>query len=316
MTTHLLPYRVENIGKTRIVHFLDPAALDLSVGFFRDTLNLAETPVSRHIAPVPTYLQSPAPSGDIPPPIIIFHIARCGSTLLCQNLKATGQFVVLGEPGFINKTIADTTMPLAEKAALVRCMIRQWMNWAHLQGKRLVIKLSSSINGQVADAIDILGPATLIGLYRAPGPVLESLVRKPPGHLEREHQWQAELSKSTLAARMEAVPDTAIITGDVKRKAGYLAISLEAMQHVKKAGGHMLDYRELALSFDTLVKMLTPTVENKSCNIAWNDKWAAKSRVPKKKSYEPVAPALLSRFADEHEPVLDVLTPAYEKLRA
>lgn len=102
---HLVPVKIVKVDRFFMVHLLDPERLDLDRGFFRDALP-EKLPVDRIVELKQWLLENDANGtqkhfGDT---ACIFHVARCGSTLLARNLRANSNCVVLSEPCFLGKT--------------------------------------------------------------------------------------------------------------------------------------------------------------------------------------------------------------------
>jgi hypothetical protein len=137
---------------------------------------------------------------DTAPVGLIFHVARCGSTLISQSLKRLDNLVVYAEPQPVNEILAPPhRWPRAELVAALRTLGAAFARHAH---KPYVLKLSSW-NTLYCDILADAFPATPWVLsLRDPIEVGVSLLARPPG-------WfgdKTEASRS-LAARVD--PDSA-----------------------------------------------------------------------------------------------------------
>lgn len=103
-----------------------------------------------------------------PPALFIFHVSRCGSTLLAQMLATDPGNVVLSEPPLLDHLARHG------QAARIPALLRLLGQRQRPTERRLVVKLDSwalAYHGQLR----ALFPDVPFGLlYRKPGPVLES----------------------------------------------------------------------------------------------------------------------------------------------
>jgi hypothetical protein len=131
---------------------------------------------------------------------IVFHVARCGSTLISQSLKRLDGLVVYAEPQPVNEILAPPHLwPRAELVAALRALGAAFAR--HARG-RYVLKLSSW-NTLYCDIVAEAFPDTPWVLsFRDPIEVGVSLVASPPGWF----QGTAEAARG-LAARID--PDHA-----------------------------------------------------------------------------------------------------------
>ena len=120
-TSHMLPIKFAQAGKHILVHLISAEKLNMMWGFFRDSLKaLPDGQVPEKIIDLKTWLKlNEQPVTSLPEIGFIFHISRCGSTLLSQNLKASPRFVVLGEAEFLGGIYGEQTCIPANLRATV-----------------------------------------------------------------------------------------------------------------------------------------------------------------------------------------------------
>jgi hypothetical protein len=118
---------------------------------------------------------------DTAPAGIIFHVARCGSTLISQSLKHLDNLAVYAEPQPVNELLAPPNRwPRADLIAALRTLGNVFARHA---GRPYVLKLSSW-NTLVCDIITEAFPGTNWVLsLRDPVEVGVSLMQQPPGWL-------------------------------------------------------------------------------------------------------------------------------------
>ncbi|HEV8330811.1 MAG TPA: hypothetical protein VGQ22_05300 [Steroidobacteraceae bacterium] len=169
---------------------------ELQDAFMQETI--ARVPAEERIVQVvrdgARLAREAAPSG------IIFHVARCGSTLVSQSLKRLDGLVVYAEPQPVNEILAPPhRWPRADRVAALRSLAAAFAR--HARG-RYVLKLSSW-NTLYCDVVAEAFPDTPWVLsFRDPVEVGVSLIASPPGWF----QGTAEAARE-LAARVD--PDHA-----------------------------------------------------------------------------------------------------------
>jgi hypothetical protein len=133
---------------------------------------------------------------DTAPVGIIFHVARCGSTLVSQSLKRLDDLVVYAEPQPVNEILAPPhKWPRADLAAALRTLGAAFARHAR---RPYVLKLSSW-NTFYCDIVAEAFPDTpWVLCLRDPVEVGVSLLASPPGWF----QDKAEAARA-LAARAD-----------------------------------------------------------------------------------------------------------------
>ena len=137
---------------------------------------------------------------EMAPAGIVFHVARCGSTLISQSLKRLDGVVVYAEPQPVNEILAPPhRWTRADRVAALRALGAAFAR--HARG-RYILKLSSW-NTLYCDIVAEAFPDTPWVLsFRDPVEVGVSLLASPPGWF----QGTAEAARG-LAARVD--PDHA-----------------------------------------------------------------------------------------------------------
>jgi len=130
---------------------------------------------------------------DVAPAGIIFHVGRCGSTLVSQLLKQQGQVVVYAEPLAVNEILVPP-QPWS-RAELVGALRTLGGFFARHAGQPWVLKLSSW-NTLYCDVVTEAFPSAPWALcVRDPVEVCVSLLERRPGWLrdagEPSHRFAA-----------------------------------------------------------------------------------------------------------------------------
>ena len=294
----LLPFGFAKVGAHLLVQLVDPDRLDWQQGFFIRSLP-QENPFAAFKSLAEWEADSPcldhfAGVGGI------FHVSRCGSTLLAQNLKATGQAVVLSEPPFMRvlRTRLDGALD-ADRARAVMCTaIAQWRDWAASVGRRLVVKFNSQMHQWADEIMSALPGARFLFLHREPAAVFESIERGPPRYLQRE----AADSRHHGLPELAAIDEDPILMAAARRYCGALDVFETAHADVAH-----LSYTALADSFPAICRHFgLPDVD------AWNAVHNAKASASDKASpYRPVSTRQMEDFVAQHGPLLRVANARY-----
>ena len=166
---------------------------ELQDAFMQETV--ARVPTPERIVYVARDSANWAPRATAPVGII-FHVARCGSTLISQSLKRLGDLVVYAEPQPVNEILAPPhKWPRADLIAALRTLSGAFARHA---GGHYVLKLSSW-NTLYCDIVAEAFPGTpWILSVRDPVEVGVSLLASPPGWF----QGTAEAARG-LAAQVD-----------------------------------------------------------------------------------------------------------------
>lgn len=143
--------------------------------------------------------------GNLTPTAFIFHVTRCGSTLLSQMLAAVERNLVLSEIGPLNSFLLSYPQDQKkEKAQAFQKLVYAFAQSFHEIEENFFIKLSSW-NLLHQPIIQQAFPNTpWIFVYRDPIEVMSSLVQGPPGWLkERANSLQLDIEEASAFVLQE-----------------------------------------------------------------------------------------------------------------
>ncbi|HUH72006.1 MAG TPA: hypothetical protein VLZ05_25970 [Mycobacterium sp.] len=144
---------------------------------------------------------------SLEPAGMIFHLSRCGSTLVSRLLGTLPGVVVLAEPAPLNSLLGLDPARVGEAALVrvVRLVVRALGRCRHGDERRLVLKCTSwNIRHRAVLAAAFPG-TPWIWVQRDPVRVLASLLAEPPG-------WLGLQAKPQRAARRFGLDPTAVPT--------------------------------------------------------------------------------------------------------
>ncbi len=207
-------------------------AADLKDAFMQETI--ARIPAQERIVHVSREDVGRVP-GDAAPAGIIFHVARCGSTLISQSLKHLDDLVVYAEPQPVNEILAPPhRWPRAALSAALRTLGAAFARHAR---KPYVLKLSSW-NTLYCDIVAEAFPATpWILSLRDPIEVGVSLLAQPPG-------WMRDTAEASRGLATLVDPD-----GASKSREEFVARTFgafcEAAMRIDAREGRLVPYESL-----------------------------------------------------------------------
>ncbi len=224
--------------------------------FFTDTLN-QQPPEARHACITPLPLSNHvttqlAAFAAIPPCAFIFHLSRCGSTLLCQMLASLPESIVLSEPPIIDACLRQTPPDIRGEAQLVllRQMVRALGQRRQPQEQHLFIKLDCWHIPYLPLLRQAFPSTPFWFLYREPAAVLASHQRQRGPQMVPDLVFPAQLT-------LDGQPLAALAPGDLD---GYCLQVLQlllqqALQH--SAQLTLIHYRDLpGILWQTLLPQL------------------------------------------------------------
>ena len=305
--THWLPIQFININQQMVVHVIDPESLDLSFGFFKEALaQRSFSHRSSKLLPLRHWLNTQATDSTTAHTIaMIFHTARCGSTLLCQNLKATQKFIVLGEPAFLSQIYQSSLLSTTQQSLIAQKTLREWRHWAATQNKQLTIKLPSRLLTQSKQLLADFPNSKAIFLYREPIATLESFMRKTPHYLR---QNTAPINHPLIAPFKNTYHTTLLSAAT-----HYLTL-IQSIPKTPQPHFLRINYENLAQRFDELFCFFYPDVNIHALH--WSATWYAKNQSGKQQRYQPIDPVQLQTFYTNHSDLLNLLIQAYDQLQA
>ncbi len=154
----------------------DIAAADLVDPFMQETVRRVTT--GQRVVHIPNEALGAMPP-QAAPAGVIFHVGRCGSTLVSQLLKLHGDVTVYSEPRPVNEILVPPHH--AERAALIAALRSLSAVFARHAGGRYVLKLSSW-NTLYCDLVAAAFPTSpWVLCVRDPVEVCVSLLQHRPG---------------------------------------------------------------------------------------------------------------------------------------
>ncbi|MXO57656.1 hypothetical protein [Pontixanthobacter gangjinensis] len=302
----LLPVSFKCVGGRVFVRLINPARIDLSRPFFRQALP------SKHAADKIVLLQDWLESFDASTrsfdrSACIFHVARCGSTLLCQNIKKLGEMLVLSEPAFCHILDKQEFAPISSQEAELAFTkaVAEWQNWAATQQQRLVIKFNSLMSVHVESVTRALRDAKFLLLYRDPAAVLESLLRKqPPFVLD-----PGLIHRLPLLKEFDAFDSRTIELSLANQYCLTLSIGNRGMEQI-----NTVNFNDLVDRFPHILTFFGAA--EKENFPAWDGSTYAKSKTSSVEAYEPTPQSQIDEFAQKHSKVLAVAQLSYSRMRS
>jgi hypothetical protein len=117
-----------------------------------------------------------------PPSGFIFHVSRCGSTLVANALRATGRFKVISEAGAINALLRSSFIHSHKGASLLlRNALMLLGNRVSTPRRPYVVKFTSWNLFQIQHIRWLWPGVPWIFLYRQPNSVAASILESPVG---------------------------------------------------------------------------------------------------------------------------------------
>ena len=181
------PIRLDFSGPAPTVDWADLSAVRFVEPFFDETVaRWASGPHARRL--VRTGLEALVALDSQPslePAGMIFHLSRCGSTLVSRLLGTLPGVVVAAEPAPLNALLGLDPDRVDEAAlvAVVRALVRALGRCRHGDERRLVLKCTSWNVRRRALLAAAFPETPWIWVQRDPARVLASLLATPPGWL-------------------------------------------------------------------------------------------------------------------------------------
>lgn len=299
-----LPVHLEQAGRHLFVLMADPSAMDYAAPFFRE--GLPRDARDRSMAPLAQWLpRQVAPQPDYSDISVIFHVSRCGSTLLARNIAQREDALVLSEPPFFaalhGRFPAVKRGPAAMRLSLA--ILEPWQLRAKALGKRLVLKLSSGLNPFMHALLEAMPGARAIALHREPLAVLESLDRNPSVSLQAEAKRQS----CAVLPELRTLEDDQSLLIAADRYIRSLSVMQSAPDTVMR-----VDYQDLADAYPGILDHLGL---DRRCGPRWSSAGDAKARWGgDARDYTPVTSEGLARFAARHADLLALARGHYFSL--
>jgi gluconate kinase len=200
----------------------------------RDPFNL----LFRHRTPLDTLLDVQREIPGLQPAGLIFHMSRCGSTLVSQMLAALPEHIVLSEPPPVDAILRTDRRGATDEQRIA--WLRAWMSAASQPRngeERLFVKLDAWHTFDLPLLRRAFPATPWVFLYRNPVEVMVSAMKEPGGH---------------LVPNLLDMEIAGIAAADAQHmsQAGYIARALAALlrtalEHIGPLGGKALDYSRL-----------------------------------------------------------------------
>lgn len=177
MITDWIPVELTSVGKRNMVRWIHPGSEARFVEpFFRQTVAaLTSANAIQKLTPIDELLDAPAVN---PPRGFIFHVARCGSTLVSRSLAAVPGHRVLSEPGPVNQLLLAEQLDARRQALLLKGLL--YALGGNAAGTPVFFKFSSWNLVFLAQILALFPGTPWVFVYRDPAGVLRSLSAQPP----------------------------------------------------------------------------------------------------------------------------------------
>lgn len=229
------------------VHFgkdrLDPSSFEQSV---RIAKRRPFNRLFRFLAPVSSLHEATGSAPHLTPAGFVFHMSRCGSTLVSRQLGALFGSVVVSEAGVIDEVLrarlGNPELGEAEQAQWLRSLLAVLGRQANEADGRLFVKFDAWHSLFLPQILRAFPDVPWIFLYRDPLEVLVSLMRRPglhavPGMLPGLFQ---PLEREPLTSREDFT-------------AKVLALIVNgAAEHADSGRGLLLNYSDLEAGTDRI----------------------------------------------------------------
>lgn len=260
----------------------------------------------RHQTPVATLLDLACEQPGLPLAGFIFHLSRCGSTLLCQMLAALPEHLVLSEPTPLNAVLNarrhDPQIDQDRQIAWLRAMVAALCQPRGGQEQRAFVKFDSWNVLDLPLIRRAFPDVPWIFLYRDPVEVLVS------------HQTMPGMQMIPGAMRPDpfGIP-LAVTSTDTLIEYGAAVleqICAAALEHVGPQQGVLVNYTELSIAFEATIAPLfglrpTPAQQEVMRQAtAVNAKDPGRPFVPDSGSKQRAAPEQLRRIVERRVGVL------------
>lgn len=249
----------------------------------------------------PTLLPEPA--------ALVFHLSRCGSTLVSRLLATLPRLLVLSEPAPLNSVLMEE-MPELDPVQLLRALVGA-LGRARNHGEGLyVLKLSSWNIRRIALYRRAFPRARLVWLQREPNEVLASLLREPAG-------WSRLRNDAARARSLFGITEEDLAACDLGAFCGRaVAALLESAGATPADAALYLDYEELPEAVWTRVAPFLDLTLGEGEIVRMKEearfdaKKAGRHPFGREATSRPALPPALQDFAAR------VLAPLYDELDA
>ena len=246
-------------------------------------------------------------ASDNAPAGIIFHVARCGSTLISQSLKQLGNLAVYAEPQPVNELLVPPhEWPRADLVAAIRALGSAFARHA---GGPYVLKLSSW-NTLFCDIVTEAFPETnWVLCLRDPVEVGVSLLQQPPG-------WMSSAGGSLRGLAEMFAPDAVPGSREELVARAYGAFCA-AVARLDAGRGRLVAYEALpAAVWDTVAPHFSLPVDSRQrAGMAQAARMHAKAPLGSSREFAPDAATKQATASPELRQAIDAFArPQLERL--
>ena len=294
MSTDWIPCELTTAGQRSLVRWIHPGAKPLfTEPFFRQTIDaLVQANAVQKLTPLEALAEvapAKAPAG------FIFHVSRCGSTLVSRSLAGIPRHRVVSEPAPVNQWLLAHGRDSQAKWPQLKGLIHALCGTA--AGVDCFIKFTSWNLLHLQQLLALFPATPWVFVYRDPVDVLQSLVARPPrwaalsqlapalgGHQADGLQALAQVLQRLFAAPLPHWSGRALainyaqLPAAMADIAGHFGLRLDAAEQAsmvqvaqydaKQAGEVPFRPRERAPVSDAMASAMAPL------NLLW-DQWEA-----------------------------------------
>ena len=185
-----LPVRLRGGAEAPYLDWCAVGEEPLTAPFFDQAIEcrLREHPHALRSTPLEALRELAGETFPSPPDVLIFHLSRCGSTLISRMFSAVPRLAVFSEPTIVEVLLrgrfGSEPPPREGRQVLLRGLLRAFAGYRPCGG--VVLKLAARAVEDAALLAEALPEMTRVFVYRDPVEVLVSLVgsqaeQLPPG---------------------------------------------------------------------------------------------------------------------------------------
>lgn len=254
MSTHdfknWLPISIKTAGAEPVVEWFHVGSLRFKEPFFDHTVHAAiRTPFNllfRHQTSLEEMMQWAEANPGIEPSGFIFHMSRCGSTLVSQMLGKVARHLVFSEPPPF-----DSLLRLDRRGASEEQRIRWLRAWMSAAGQsrhgedKLFVKLDAWHTLDLPLIRRAFPNTPWVFIFRNPIEVMVSTLKSPSSYL-------------IPGALADFLPDLDIATSVAMSREDYAArllstVCASALKHLPASDGIAIDYTDLTSAVTTTI---------------------------------------------------------------
>jgi hypothetical protein len=177
-----LPYKLQQLDGQMLCYWLNAKDNTFTEPFFHETIGKIKSslrgPLLNSVSDLQMLKIWAEDMDDVTPTAFIFHVSRCGSTLLTQLLSTNQQNIVLSEVPFFDDLLRAPYQPTGiskkEAGILLKAAFKFYGQKRTCNEKHLYVKLDSWHINFYEQLRDLFPGVPFIMLYRKPNEVLDS----------------------------------------------------------------------------------------------------------------------------------------------